>query len=313
MIPISTYPPQIRPVLRSESDEATLTTNTQTSVSVSKHKSQNQVHADCWLSAGGKLGEIYLGIFSDTVATNSQIAGDAISLALSIQRMEKLIQAFEDWLGVAFDLLPAHELSDSYKVQIEFTAKDNPLVHGVLVMGVESISVLTQPTQSITQSCSLKWNSLPFHVQLSQAAISLSQLNAIETGGIYLLTESFRADWFCDVRIEGKSNIKFRFKIMPDGMLQVVDQYKSIAEDMVSDCSGLQKKKLEIVSVEQVEPILIPVNSLLQSSEYSVLDFKDKIFDSLVYLQHAESKLAAGKVIPVSHGYAVLIEELFLD
>lgn len=311
MIPISSYTPLIRPVVRSESDEGPITKNPQASVSVSKHKYQNQVQADCWLSAVGEPGEIYLGIFYDAVAINTRIAGDAVLQALAIQEMEELIQDFENWLGAAFDLLPAHGLSNSYHIQIEFSAKDNPLLHGVLVMGLESISTLTQPTQSITQSCSIKWNSLPFQVQLSQVAISSSQLNAIETGGLYLLTESFRADWYCDVRIDDKRNIKFRIKIEPDGKLQVLDQGKSNTEDKLSDCSGSQGRRLEVVSVERVEPFWIPVDCLLPSSKNSVFDIRDKIFDSWVYLQHAESKLAAGKVISLSHGYAVLVEECF--
>ena len=233
-----------------------------------------------------------------------------IAFALAMQKVESIIQLVEEWLDVTLDLSPGNAPNDQ-QVQMELNVKECASTRVVLSLPVNALSVITQPPGFVSNSCAIKWKTLPLELLLSRIEISTSQLEKIEAGGLFLLTESFRPDWFCEVSIPGTDTIKYRGIVGQANKLQILHQLENQDEALSLDLSIIaQDSDLYEISVQLVNLVYVPVNCLIPQCEDKSIELEGLLFTSKIFLLHEKNKIAVGTLIPVCQGYAVQIESL---
>lgn len=306
---IEASPILTKPVFQNSSETTVTTAPGDASVIQSQENPQRKMQPDFWLSASTSLGQVYLGILKENEGKDSLCADDIIVSVLAMQKLELTIQLVEDWLGITLDLAPTNA-PNNQQLQIEFLAKENTSTMGLLSLPLNSLSGITQPPEVISNAYSMQWKSLPLELQLSCIEISNSQLEKIEAGGLYLLTESFRPDWFCEISASSFESMNHLGKIHQANQLQVMHQTEIQDETSLTDSATSQGSNLNKISVRLESPAYAAANYLLSWSEEKNIDLEGLLFSSKIFLWHEKNKIAVGIIIPVSQGYAVMIEGL---
>ena len=247
-----------------------------------------------WFGASSQLGSIYMGI---RVSTGRNL--DVIQSALIMQKNEIIIQSFEDWLGVALNFLPVPAVPDTQRIQLVFIMKDNPHIHGQLSLPLSSLPHLEKNIERLGQVMKIQWKTIPVMLQLSNIELPVNQLKKLETGGLYLLNESFATEWFSEVRLEADASLRYRVKISTDGEMKVTQQNKNW-----NSAELLSSSRVRVV-VDT--PIRLPADHFMTWIEPSAINLQDTLIRSSVSLILNGETIATGKLMPLSHGYAVML------
>jgi len=262
-----------------------------------------------WLGAATGLGQVYLRVATGNVL-DSRSDANVTESVLAMQKIESAIQLFEDWLGIALNLVPVSDTPQEQQIKMEFIAKEDTSLQGLLSLPVACLPAIAKPLEELSQVFSMQWKSLPMELGLSRIRITQQQLEKIEAGGMYLLTESFRHDWYCEIGIPGIRDKKFRVKINTPNELEIVQQNDGHHEKPITDISETEAEDLHYISVRLVNSVHIPADYLMHWAENAAVDLEGSLFSSPVYLLHDEQRIASGNIVPVSHGFAMHISDL---
>ena len=274
-------------------------------------QNRRQLHEqpDSWFATSTRLGQVFIGQYVQDNADDFSQSTGIIHNILSLQDKEPAIQLIESWLGVALDFAPTFSTPGNQYFQIEITTKINTPTRFILALPVNTMSAIKRPDEVILSACRMQWKPLPLRLRLSCIEVAKPEIKNLEAGGLYLLAESFQPDWFCDIYVHDKLNLNYRAKINRGSELNIL--YNSLENKMAPDhfSRGLQHSN-EVMAYLQA-PVSVPANYLMQWSDQPGLNLENILLSSSIFLLYGKKKIATGKIIAVSHGYAVLIEKTF--
>ncbi len=276
---------------------------------ISQNRRQLHEQPDSWFATSTRLGQVLLGQYrQDNTGDLSRSTG-MIQDVLSLQNKEPAIQLIENWLGLALDFVPTFSTPGNLYFQIEITTKVNTPTRFLLALPVSTMSAIGQPDEALLNTCRMQWKPLPLRLRLSCVDVAQPKIDKLEAGGLYLLAESFQPDWFCDTYILDKTDLNYRAKINQGSKLNIL--YSSLENKMAAAHSRQAPQQSNEVMVYLKASVSVPVNHLMQWSDHPGINLENILFNSPAFLLYRNKKIATGKIITASNGYAVLIDKRY--
>ncbi len=265
---------------------------------------------DSWFATSTRLGQIFIGQYmQDSTDGDTPRPAGLVKTIMSLQNKEAAIQLIENWLSVPLAFMPTSTAPDGQFFQIKITTKINTPTKFILALPINAMTVLSQPDETLMAACHMQWRPLPLRLRLSCIEVSKPKLGKMESGALYLLTESFQPDWFCDVYVLDKKDLNYRVKINKGCELNIL--YNSLENKLAPSHSRQPLQHSNEVMVYLQAPVSVPANYLMSWSGQPRLNLENILLSSPVFLVYGKKKIATGKVIAVSQGYAVLIDRTF--
>ena len=226
--------------------------------------------------------------------------------------IESLIQAVEDWLGVALDLEPSPLAEETYLyVELKTTLLSSEVVSPRvrLSLPMKVILSMQRPGSVLEQEFSLKWESLLGEVVISSFYLPVEQLYLMRPGGMLLAPESFEENWQCSVRLLGGDDTIYMAKLDSDKAVLAFDSsIPKVVPDVAATVVDSSNKPGEQIDIIFRQPVSISPDQLLEWGEGATASLGCAVSQCSVDVKRGSTFVATGELLPVFNGYGVLLK-----
>jgi hypothetical protein len=289
-------------------------TNTEESLTNSETGVNSTHDSKYWYLANTTYGEIYVGIYRNTVAdgsTRPYYHSTILEIVKTLSREEALIRLVEDWLNIGLNLKPFNGLlphKNRIDISLVQTNKSDISDRIILSIADSKLESLPKLNDKIKSAIKTTTTNLSISLILSENTITISDGEEIKTGNIILLPESFEQLWVIGINPSHQPERKLIGYFSKQSRTIKIDQ--SITKNIDVEQNSKSNQKNYNLSAIIKQNISIPISLLFGWTEESYL-LQKPITSYKLEIQRNSKTIAEGHLLPISFGYGVYIDKLY--